>query len=483
MNRTLNILIGLSLFGAAACHADEVFPVVHNEPLSVRVVSGKDGRPQARVRLALAAGYDQRDLAVEMWREEVVTDGAGVAQLSNALRNLPLLRVRVLNRHSCAPGAEKVLLNVEQIRGSGLSRENRCGTAVVENAPGMLTVYVKGDKDGSQAGSIAALPAVVHNPPIPAAGSEARPRAGDAARSANDRGLPADDDFDEAIAPAPATPAPGAHTPGTHADLAAKAAAPEQANASLDDQGEAPPTESAAQTSIAPLGLDAPPVAGPAPRTGQSTPRADVRATSAKPASESSRTGTPDQGHRPTVSPKMTRDEVPSSGSPPAGGAVSVERTVAFAKPAAGHVAGPVKPSPVNADRPLVISTPAAPAPGGGQVSAASANLAKPRSGLAADPALATIPASAVHRKRASVAGLDRVSAHSAVRAHRAALDAVQAAIAAASGVPAQTRTALPLQDGPNASSAPSFAPAQTPAQSIAATPGEEDADWMCGPG
>jgi hypothetical protein len=147
MNRNLTIWVGVAMLMVTArvCSADEVFPVVHHEPIAVRVLDGKGGRPQARVRVALMAGYDRRDVALGLWREEAVTDADGKVRLSEALRNLPLLRVEVLKRHACSTGTEAAI-SVERIRLSGLSGANRCGFAPVEDAPGVFTVFVKGKK-------------------------------------------------------------------------------------------------------------------------------------------------------------------------------------------------------------------------------------------------------------------------------------------------------------------------------------------------
>jgi hypothetical protein len=140
----------LTLLGAAISGAGEVLPIVHNDPVAVRVVSGRDGEPQARARVVLVAGYDRRDLELGLWREEKLTDAEGVVRLSNALRNLPLLRVNVLKRHGCAADAGAQAVSVEQIRRDGLSASNRCGFAMVKDSPGVLTVFVKGGKSAAK---------------------------------------------------------------------------------------------------------------------------------------------------------------------------------------------------------------------------------------------------------------------------------------------------------------------------------------------
>ena len=140
----------MALLTTAACSADEVFPVVHHERIAVRVLEGKNGAPQARVHVVMVAGYNRRDLDVGMWREEAVTDEAGRVLLSDALRNLPLLRVEVLKRSSCATNSGDAAISVERIRRDGLSAANRCGTVVAVDAPGVLAVFVKGKKAGAK---------------------------------------------------------------------------------------------------------------------------------------------------------------------------------------------------------------------------------------------------------------------------------------------------------------------------------------------
>lgn len=154
MNRNPTVRVGAAmvLLASAACGASEVFPVVHNEPLTVRVLDGNGGSPQARVHVVLVAGYSRHDLGLGLWRQEAVTDGEGNVRLSDALRNLPLLRVEVLKRSACSAGTDKAAISVERIRRDGLSGANRCGAATVEDAPGVLTVFVKGqDADAREA--------------------------------------------------------------------------------------------------------------------------------------------------------------------------------------------------------------------------------------------------------------------------------------------------------------------------------------------
>jgi hypothetical protein len=166
MNRSIFpfIFAAAALLLPSLCSADEVFPVVHSGPITIRVLSGRDGRPQPHLHVMLTGGYGVRDLALARWREEAVTDTTGSLHLSDGLRNLPLLRVEVLRGRACAPLTNDAAFSVELIRRDGLNGTNRCGTVAAETAPGVLTFYVKGKK------------AAMKPDPEPEASPELRPK-------------------------------------------------------------------------------------------------------------------------------------------------------------------------------------------------------------------------------------------------------------------------------------------------------------------
>jgi hypothetical protein len=151
MNRVLKVWIGaaMTLRAAAGYASGEVFPVAHGGTIAVRVLGGKDGKPQVHAHVILVGGYDQRDLGLGLWREEVLTDGEGTVRLSNALGNLPLLRVEVEKRRACETDANRAAISVERIRRDGLSGANRCGMVVANNAPGVFTIFVKAPRAGA----------------------------------------------------------------------------------------------------------------------------------------------------------------------------------------------------------------------------------------------------------------------------------------------------------------------------------------------
>ncbi len=139
----LSFAAGLALLTATANCAVESFPVVHNDPIVVRILSGVDGRPLAHLHLLLIAGYDRRDLRDQLFRQETLTDARGQAQLSHQMENLPWLQVWVDKKLLCQARPRQASFSVEEIRSFGLSAPNRCGTVTVEDSPGVFTVFVQ----------------------------------------------------------------------------------------------------------------------------------------------------------------------------------------------------------------------------------------------------------------------------------------------------------------------------------------------------
>jgi len=142
---SLAFCLGSPLFVHAAQvrGADEDFPVVHNETITIRVLDGVDGHPVPHAHLSLLAGYNQRDLHLEMWHDDISTDNHGIARLPNALANLPLLQISVAKSPTCEAHAGSATFSVDLIRRDGVSTPNRCGNAISEDLPGVFTVFVK----------------------------------------------------------------------------------------------------------------------------------------------------------------------------------------------------------------------------------------------------------------------------------------------------------------------------------------------------
>jgi len=139
----LSLAAGIALLIATLNGVAEKFPVVHNEPITVRILGGKDGQPLAHLHLVLIAGYDRSDLHDQLYRAELLTDAQGQAHLPKLLANLPWLQVWVTKKPLCQAKPREESFSVDLIRRDGLSAPNRCGTATVEDAPGVFTVFVK----------------------------------------------------------------------------------------------------------------------------------------------------------------------------------------------------------------------------------------------------------------------------------------------------------------------------------------------------
>jgi len=150
MNRWQSSLIVLGAlcgsFGALlpiVC-AQESYPVVHREPITLRVIDGNGhGAPLAHVHLTLIAGYDSMDMKHQMFRESALTDETGEARLSRQMANLPLLQVWVQKLPLCQEHPRSEPFIVERIRSFGVSAPNQCGTVVAEETPGVLTIFVR----------------------------------------------------------------------------------------------------------------------------------------------------------------------------------------------------------------------------------------------------------------------------------------------------------------------------------------------------
>jgi hypothetical protein len=153
--RLLRAAIGFAaalcwLFLGRVCAGNEIFPLAHNEPVTVRVVDGKDGKPVALAHLTLVGGYVERDLELRQWTQEALTDAVGALRLRDGLRNLPLIRVEVLKAHGCAAEGFEETFSMDLVRRDGISGPNRCGTVAVESVPGVLIIFVKGKKAGAK---------------------------------------------------------------------------------------------------------------------------------------------------------------------------------------------------------------------------------------------------------------------------------------------------------------------------------------------
>lgn len=183
------------LFSATVCVAQMGYPLVIDEPFTVRVLSGNDGKPVAHVHLIIIGGYDLDDIAHHLWEEETLTDDDGEAQITRPLASLPFVQVWVTKRHLCQGNPRASKFSIDRIRNYGLAAPNRCGISTAEDTPGVFTVFVKGKP--------------VPPPPAADADSDAEPAAEVVPAS-----LPAPPPAPAAIVPGPKLPPSPAPAPG-----------------------------------------------------------------------------------------------------------------------------------------------------------------------------------------------------------------------------------------------------------------------------
>jgi len=136
----LSIVGGLAL--ANLCGADETFPVVHTDPITVRVLDGRNGKPIPHAQLTLVGGYDKEDFKRQSWQEAALTDSQGYVHLSNEMANLPFLQVWVLKYPTCQQKPKAAMFSTDEIRRDGLSTPNRCGISTVASTHGVFIVFV-----------------------------------------------------------------------------------------------------------------------------------------------------------------------------------------------------------------------------------------------------------------------------------------------------------------------------------------------------
>jgi hypothetical protein len=143
--RTLSLALGVGMLflPVSAGSAQIDLPATHPEPITIRILDGKGGAPLAHVHLQVVAGYDDRDLRLGLWSEEIVTDGQGRVSLPGSLKNFSLVAVWVAKHKLCAAHGRRTYMNLDNIRSEGLSTPNRCGTIMVAETPGVLNVFAK----------------------------------------------------------------------------------------------------------------------------------------------------------------------------------------------------------------------------------------------------------------------------------------------------------------------------------------------------
>jgi hypothetical protein len=128
---------------ASASRSQNSLPVLHREPVTIRILNGKDGAPLAHVHVVFVAGYDDQDLRLGLWSEEAITNAKGQASLPDSLKNFSFVAVWVAKRKLCAQHGHALGADLDNVRNQGLSTTNRCGNLMFADKPGVLTVFAQ----------------------------------------------------------------------------------------------------------------------------------------------------------------------------------------------------------------------------------------------------------------------------------------------------------------------------------------------------
>jgi hypothetical protein len=141
------VWVGLILVLIAASGAGQAIPAVHSEPITIRILNGKNGLPLRHLHLAVIAGYDERDIRYGLWAEEVSTDSSGEARLPQGPVDFGFLQVSLRKAKACQRNSQGERYNLARIRRDGFSTPNDCGIIRVLDRPGVLTIFARSGGD------------------------------------------------------------------------------------------------------------------------------------------------------------------------------------------------------------------------------------------------------------------------------------------------------------------------------------------------
>lgn len=151
------LCLGFALSTNAQPSSVESFPADHKEPITIRVLNGKDGQPIPNLRLILLAGYTESDIAHRFWREEAITNSFGETRLPRALVNFPFLEALLVKAKLCQANLRGDLYKIGRIRSDGWTAPDHCGLIHSVDEPGVLTLFAR---QNGKSDSHAALPSV-----------------------------------------------------------------------------------------------------------------------------------------------------------------------------------------------------------------------------------------------------------------------------------------------------------------------------------
>jgi hypothetical protein len=123
-----------------------VLPLGAQEPaknVTVRLVSGRSGKPIKRERLFIFFGSTAEEVRQKKTQLERYTDLEGNATLPFDRLKLAEIQVWTERKMICQKDPDHESFSVSSIMLSGAQALNDCGNAIVPTSPGMLIVYAR----------------------------------------------------------------------------------------------------------------------------------------------------------------------------------------------------------------------------------------------------------------------------------------------------------------------------------------------------
>jgi len=136
--------LGLYVFGIIVCLMSNVqVPTAQEKNIIIRVMDGRNGKPMANMHLMVSLGSSQEDVRELKSHVDLQTDLNGVALLSIDESTISRIQVWVDWHTLCQETPNTKSFSIEEIRKSGLSTPNNCGSVTREKAPNHLTVFAR----------------------------------------------------------------------------------------------------------------------------------------------------------------------------------------------------------------------------------------------------------------------------------------------------------------------------------------------------
>jgi hypothetical protein len=117
--------------------------VAQTKELTLLALNGKNGKPLTNQRLLLFTGRTEEDARNKSGSVEAVTNASGLAVIQVDISKVSYLQVFVDFMHVCIQEPNRHVIAVSEIRNTGSSTPNSCGTLHTPSSPGKLVIYAR----------------------------------------------------------------------------------------------------------------------------------------------------------------------------------------------------------------------------------------------------------------------------------------------------------------------------------------------------